>query len=208
MNTKSKEVIVIGGFTHEGLEATVRALGCDLTRLEMMKVGPKTWKARADYVKASVQLNSLVAAVIYLHTNLLLKASEEDFQGSFFDILRAVGKKGIIFVFQDNLDGCFTLKDRKTGQKYLDEELENSATYSGDRFEWALENLRDYESRKSEVDSFMQELYTTGVEVAPFYQRSDVRYGCRNFYQTPSKVFFFDCSFPPTDFKQNSCPDC
>lgn len=51
---------------------------------------------------------------------------------------------------------------------------EEGRSFRAERIENAITRLEEYESRKSEVEILIAEIYESGAEVAPFYARSDV----------------------------------
>lgn len=174
---------MLGGFGHEGLNANLNALGYQLVSLELDNVLPKSWLKRSGVISELKESGRLAGCIIYLHSSLLLMASKDEYRQAFLQILNSTrGSKTIIFVYQDNLDGVFSLRHAETRkpmtfvelQKALDGNDEEEWATSRFRLEGAIERLRDYNDRKGQVDKFLGELYNTGAEICPFYVRSDV----------------------------------
>lgn len=96
-----KNVVTIGGFSHEGLSANVKALGFELCTLSLDNVQPKTWLKRANFIKEFSENGNLAATIIYLHTTLLLTASKDEYRSAFFEILnQAVKSKQLYLCFK------------------------------------------------------------------------------------------------------------
>lgn len=178
-----KYVVTIGGFTHEGISTNVKALGYELITMSLDKVRPKTWLKRAQKMDELVNSGQLVATIIYLHTSLLLQASNSEYQSAFSQLIDIATKsKSIVFIFQDNLDGIFTMRHWETRLPMTLQQLEDiletmddeKGYYRSYRIENVIERLKDYENRKSEVNRLIEYIYESGVEVAPFFKRSDV----------------------------------
>ncbi|MDD4296872.1 MAG: hypothetical protein PHC69_07925 [Ruminiclostridium sp.] len=176
-----KFVASIGGFTHEGLSANAKALGYELIHFKLDGVKPKTWEKRTNEIKALIESKELAATIIYLHSTLLLQASKSEYRPAFDELLKIVTiSKTIVFIFQDNLDGIFTIRHWDTRLPLSLGELEdisNGEFYSDlkeMRIQNAIYRLKDYENRKHEVEALISHIYDSGVEVAPFYVRSDV----------------------------------
>ena len=178
-----KYVVTIGGFSHEGLSANVKALGYELLPMPLDKVQPKTWLKRVGQMDEMVNSRELAATIIYLHTSLLLQASKSEYLSAFFQLINTATKsKTIVFIFQDNLDGIFTMRHWETRLPMTLQQLEDilelrdvdEGFYRNDRIENAIIRLKDYENRKSEVEELIKLIYESGVEVAPFFIRSDV----------------------------------
>lgn len=146
------------------------------------KVKAPTWLKRAKTLEELILSDELTATIIYLHTSLLLKASKKDYQSAFFKILeQATRSKTIVFIFQDNLDGIFSMRHWETRMPMTLKELENelheakeNKLFRFEHLENAIDRLKEYESRKTEVEKFIASIYEFGVEVAPFYARDDV----------------------------------
>jgi hypothetical protein len=160
---RSKAVVMLGGFGHEGFSTTVKTLGYELISLNLNKVTPKTWLKRADVIYDLKNSDRLAATVIYLHTNLLLEASKSQYRDAFMQILQnAQSSKILIFVFQDNLDGIFSMRDWETREILTLDTLQTIYETSSSgrmRVEDALSRLRDYLNRKDEVTSFLGAIY-------------------------------------------------
>ena len=180
-----KHVVTIGGFNHEGLSANVKALGFKLLSLKLDGVKPNTWLKRANLIKELIANGTLAATIIYLHTTLLLQASNSEYRAAFIELLTQVAKsKAIVFIFQDNLDGIYTMRHWQSRKPMTIEELEeileneDESEYgyirNRDNIENAIIRLKDYEIRKSEIETLITYIYESDVEVAPFYLRSDV----------------------------------
>lgn len=177
----AKAVVMLGSFGHEGLSANLKALGYDLISLKLDDVLPKTWLRRCEVINKLKDSGRLAACIIYLHSTLLLTASEDGYREVFQEILKTLrSTKSIIFVFQDNLDGIFAMRDPDTREPMTMEQMEealgnsDSGFYGSDRLEWAIARLRDYEERPEQVQTFLGALYDCGAEVCPFFVRSDV----------------------------------
>lgn len=184
----AKQVVILGGFTHEGLNANAKALGYELLKLSLDGVKPNTWLKRAKLLEELANDENLAATIIYLHTTLLLQASKSEYKPAFLEILNQARKsKTIVFIFQDNLDGIFSMRHWQTRIPMTIKELEIQLKDSlkdkfeddypmsnTDRIKIAIERLKDYECRKLEVDSLINFIYESGAEVAPFFVRSDV----------------------------------
>jgi len=171
-----KQVVVLGGFGHEGITTNANALGYEILPLSLDGVKPKTWLKRSISIGELFKKGNLAATIIYMHTSLLLKASQDEYKSSFFQILEQAKKsKAIIFIFQDNLDGIFSIKHWQTKKLMSIEELEIETKLNDSfKLECALERARDYEKRKNEINAFIETIYEAGIEVAPFFARSDV----------------------------------
>jgi len=197
-----KAFVVLGGFTHEGLTTKVEALGYRLVSLALDKVGSKTWIKRAEQLRELRESDRLVAIVIYLHTTLLLKASSQKFRDEFDAILtQARSLKTIIFVFQDNLDGLFTIRHFETRQPMTLEELQKAAEQekwetSRNRLEKAIERFIDYQDRRDEISSLLGSLYDSGAEGAPFFVRSDVTMRLEEFLEDIEQGVFLRLYVP------------
>lgn len=183
----AKTVVTMGGFGHEGLSANTRALGYDLRHLALDRVKPKTWLRRAKVIDDLYTSGHLAATIVYLHTTLLLEASKDDYRQAFEAILAAAcNSKTIVFVFQDNLDGIFSMRNWETGEPMTVQQLEQQSiedtpeVYTDEFFSrrertlLAIRRLRDYENRRAEVNALISKIYESGAEVAPFFVRSDV----------------------------------
>ena len=175
-----KTVVVLGGFGHEGLQANLKSLGYEQVSLNLDNVTPRTWMKRAAVIKALNESKTLAATIIYLHTTLLLEASKPLYREAFRSILdSAQQSKLIIFVFQDNLDGIFSMRHWQSRKPMTLAELEDELDAADDdwasqRIQNAIKRLRDYEKRKDEVNDFIGMLYSCTAEVVPFFARADV----------------------------------
>lgn len=178
-----KYIVSLGGFMHEGLRANVKALGYELLPMELDKVKPPTWSKRAKVIEELAVSGELAATIIYLHTSLLLQASNSDYQSAFSEILSQCNRsKTIVFIFQDNLDGIFAMRHWQTRkpmklkqlEQALDEMDEYKSSFRYERIQNAITRLKDYVGRKTEVDTLIANIYKSGAEVAPFFARSDV----------------------------------
>lgn len=205
----SKYIVSIGGFSHEGLITNVKALGYEILPLKLEDVTPRTWLKRIEIIDRIIESDELAATIIYLHTTLLLQASKNEYSELFSEIIGKVTQfKTIVFIFQDNLDGIFAMRDRETRvpltlkqleelldkayyyhRGYMDDKnldvydkfrevfnevYEKRRLYNYDLIECAVRRLKDYENRKAEVEGLIESIYNSGVDIAPFYIRSDV----------------------------------
>lgn len=198
LSEHSKTIVMIGGFTHEGIKTSVEALGYQIADLSLDKVTPKTWLKRANFIKQLRESGRLAATVIYLHSPLLLKASTELYRESFLAILNEVRtSKTIVFVFQDNLDGIFVLRHRDNHEpmtlRELRELLNDVPAWSyfrQVRIESSIEFLENYGIRAEETKILINALYDSGAEIAPFFRRSDVTIRLQEFLEDlDGKVF-------------------
>jgi hypothetical protein len=205
---QSKQVLSLGGFAHEGLTASVKALGYTFRSLALDRVTPRTWLKRAAYVHALHARGNLAATFIYLHSTLLLQASKSAYREAFLAIVQAARPaKVLIFVFQDNLDGNYAMRHGATGEPMTVAQIQSiiASEATHDEYDFyrvrlrsSLERLKDYEARKAEVDAFVRSLYDLGVEIAPFYQRSDVTIRLQEFLGDVEQGIFLRL-FVPTD---------
>lgn len=201
---ESKKVVFIGGFGHEGVDASLKALGYDGISMALDKVGHKTWAKRADIIHDYKDRGLLAATVLYLHTSLLLKASRGEFRESFLRILSTARQcKMIIFVYQDNLDGVFSRRNGETREPLTVEELDlELAVVAPDaeirrmRLESTIARLMDYENRKHEVDDFIRLLYESDAQVVPFFVRSDVTIRLHEFFNDLEQGVFLRLFVP------------
>jgi hypothetical protein len=76
----NKTVVILGGFSHEGLLTSLKTIGYEGRFLALEKVSPKTWAKRAEVIQVLQDSNCLAATVIYLHTTLLLRASQKEYR--------------------------------------------------------------------------------------------------------------------------------
>lgn len=182
-NVTTKSVVMIGGFGHEGLNANLKALGYDLVSLKLEDVLPRTWEKRLGVIETLKDSGRLSACIIYLHTSLLLRASKDRYREVFLQILATTrSAKTIIFVYQDNLDGIFSMRDPQSGAPMTLDRLEANLNNDNSedswmnrfRYEGAISRLRDYQSRTEQVNAVLNALYESGAEVCPFLIRSDV----------------------------------
>ena len=172
-----KNVVILGGFGHEGITSQIESLGFNEWSRSLNKVSAKTWLKRASEMEDMHLNGRLAATIIRLHSSLLLKASSSKYRDAFLAILKAAqGSKLIVFIFQDNLSGIFVKRRKDTGEPYTLNDLEEwHRNAPGNAIhEMAVESLRDYLSRPQEVHAFIQFLYDSGAQIAPFYRRSDV----------------------------------
>ncbi len=177
---KRTVVAIIGGFTHEGVKTSVDAIGCELMSLGLDRVSLKTWHARAAVLRTLREADELAATVIYLHTALLLKASSDGYRDAFLEILEQ-GRlpRLIVFAFQENLDGIFSIRHWETRELMTRSDLVAAARttesdYTRTWLERAIARLDDYEARKPEIDALIRAIYASGASVAPFFKRSEV----------------------------------
>jgi hypothetical protein len=186
----TKTLVVLGGFSHEGLTAAAKALGYSIVTPLLDRVLPKTWMKRAELIRDLNRSDRLAASVIYLHTALLLKASTPEYREAFLEILKQTRpQRLLIFVFQDNLDGVFSKRHPETKRPMTLEELEEELdraladepysiphefNWEIQRLESAIFRLRDSQERREQIEDFLRTIYEMGAEVAPFFTRSDV----------------------------------
>jgi len=178
----SKVLMILGGFSHEGIETSIEALGYKLAKPSLDKVTPRTWAKRASTIKELQESGRLAGTVIYLHTTLLKKASTNPYFDTFLAILNeARTSKMIIFVFQDNLDGIFVMRHWDTREPMTLNELRENVEDTGElynfrqiRIKSAIEFLENYDRRAEETQRLINALYNSGAEIAPFFRRSDV----------------------------------
>jgi len=157
-----KTVVMIGGFGHEGLSAQLKSLDYGLTELNLDNVLPRTWVKRSETLRSLKKSNKLAACIIYLHSTLLLTACEGLYFEAFKRILEELrGLKTLVFIYQDNLDGVFSMRHAETREPMtlqdLELALEINSTDEGSRsrfrLEGAIERLTKYESMGSVLES-------------------------------------------------------
>jgi len=219
MGGNQKKVVILGGFDHEGLRATLKAIGYEGVSMNLDNVRPKTWRKRAAAIQSLQDSGRLGATVIYLHTTLLLQASRAEYRDAFAAILQsATQQRTIVFVFQDNLDGVFAMRHVETREPMSLREIEeilagrtgeengeeNDEEYDEEADEkWetiklrrAIDRLRDYQARRQEVESLIRSLYESGAQVAPFFLRSDVTIRLQEFLDDTEQGIFLRLFVP------------
>ena len=139
----------------------------------------------------------------------MLQASNSEYQAAFKELLRQATKsKAIVFIFQDNLDGIYSMRHWQSHKPMTVQELEGILENKGeeeyeyirnrDYIENAILRLKDYESRKSEVENLITHICESDVEVAPFYVRSDVTIRLQEFLSDVEQGVFLRL-FVPND---------
>jgi hypothetical protein len=206
-----RTLVGFGGFTHEGITAAAQAIGYQFLSLDLDRRTPNTWVKRAQKLQLLADNGELAGTVLYLHTTLLLKASEAEFRRAFDEILlQARRSKVIAFVFRDNLDGIFAPRHATTRepmtltqlQAELREAQENYSDWTVTRMDGAIRRLKDYQIRKAEVDALINSLYAAEIQVAPFFMRSDTTIRLQEFFQDIEQGVFLRL-FVPNDRLQS-----
>jgi hypothetical protein len=212
MNNEGKSVVVFGGFTHEGIWTSVKALGFDLIRPDLKRASQRKWKRRIQELQELRQDGSLAAVVVYLHSHLFLEASHDWCQAYFFELLaEAKHVKSVVFAFQDNLDGIFAPRPSPTAEpmslKEVKENYEKADQECSDfwRLRWkSSEDLMvDAQSRAQEMRAFTNKLLTFGIDVAPFSQRSDVTVRLQEFFEDLEQGVFLRLFVPSERYQSD-----
>ena len=202
-----RTVVGFGGFTHEGITAIAGAIGYTFLTLELDRRTPKTWEKHAQTLQKLADADDLAGTVLYLHTTLLLKASEPKYRAEFEKILvQAQRSKAIAFVFQDNLDDVFSPRDTETQEPMTVAQLEAELQLAEQsyeewnirRLEGAIRRLNDFEARKADVATLLSILYGADIQVAPFFLRSDTTIRLQEFFHDIEQGVFLRL-FVPSD---------
>ncbi len=202
-----KTIVIFGGFTHEGITASAQALGYRIFPATLDRRTPATWLKHAKRLESLADAGDLAGTVLYLHSTLLLVASQPKYRTQLLEILQQAQRaKVIAFIFQDNLDGIFSSRDLETREPTSLSDLEaelsqaqaDGATFRIDKLENAIRRLKDYQARKGDVEDLIQALYDTGIQVAPFYVRADTTIRLQEFFHDIEQGVFLRL-FVPSD---------
>lgn len=225
-NNNSKAIILIGDFVHEGITATISSLGYSLEKKTLYGRIVKTWRKHISHIKDLRESNKIAAIFAYFPTPTLLYTCSKEFLEVWDELLTELEKnKSIIFVFQDNLTGNFglynnslgrTLTYEETLKKYeeiiLDTGLEAEDYESLDfllhenkelrNIKLSLDFMRDAESKTSEINVFIERLFASKIEIAPFRKRSEVAARLREFLEDEiSKGIFLKLYVPKNRYQ-------
>jgi len=205
----NKSFVILGGFDHEGITTTLESHGLTPIHSNLSRVKPATWFKRCEMLKSLRQDGCLSGALLYIHTTLFLKAADTEYITAFFSILDELKvTKSIIFVFQDNLDGIFGMRHWETRKPMSLRELNRSLQetesegYRRERIALAIKRLEEANRLKKELSVFTDRLLASGVQIAPFYKRSDVTIGFQEFIEDLDQNVFLRL-FVPADRYQS-----
>lgn len=192
---KRQKVVILGGFSHEGVYATVEASGYSLCKWRLdPNVKPRTWLKRATELDTLISKGELAACVLYLYTSLFLKASEAGYMEALFELIRVMNKvKSIIFVYQDDLDCKFAarIKNKTDDDDDLDWEFDYSFLYKNFN-----ESMIAAEKNIDHMQSFVSSLYSHEVQIAPFLLRQDVTVRLDEFFNDVDEGIFLRLYVP------------
>lgn len=179
-------VVVIGNFSHEGLNAKIESLGFEVINRNLRST-PKNWVKITDLLSELSNQERLATVFLYMPTTTLLQVADPLYNEVRPPLLEVVANaSGVVFVHEDNLQGSvepFPWQVRDADGAFLDDMDSPWLTSEDEELRGAI-NINSLPSseewREEHAESigrglrFLEELTDLKIEVVPFRKRSDV----------------------------------
>jgi len=195
MENQKGKIVILGDFLHEGIEAAITTRGYNFEKMSLYGVKPKTWLKRVSVLDELIEADLLSAIIVYLPTPVLLHGCKSDFEVAWNELLKRLElTKSLVFIYEDNMSGEFYYLDNSTGQRYTLKEAEKlldskmtseddevAIEYEHHPLRFAVENMHEAEEHNQEIESLLEKLFESKIEISPFRSRADVTVRIQDF---------------------------
>ena len=177
---KKSVVLFLGKqFYHEGVSSSLRSRGLTYDHYNLVRVSHADWNKKARRIGELKEAGRLLGVVLYLPTPVILQAVKPGYDEAWQAIRTSIqGTPTIAFLYSDNLAREFRPRDHAGSPETLEslqEQLESDPhEFRGTFIRRAIRQLGDAEKYGVELDKFLNSIFSSSIQVAPFSARTDV----------------------------------
>jgi hypothetical protein len=170
-------VLVIGDFSHEGLNAKIESLGFEVINRRLRST-PANWRKIGELMRSLLSEHRLALVFVYVPTATLLFLAEEQFEDVRPLLLTELERtRTIVFVYEDNIRGIIEPLPWEVDDR--DEELLERLdipwrTVGHASYRTSEKWLHDHAHVIKRAKDLLEDLGSRPLELAPFRKRSDV----------------------------------